>query len=90
VAGEGLGGEVGGVACAGRAWRPGWWCEANRASAWADIRSRFPNPDGAGTWAQDGRQVRFLLEYDTVVRDSSLSQRGVSSQPGWLVIVTGS
>ena len=22
------------------------------ASAWADIRSRFPNPDGAGTWAQ--------------------------------------
>jgi hypothetical protein len=37
----------------------------NHASAWADIRSRFPNPDGAGTWAQDGRQVRFLLEYDT-------------------------
>jgi hypothetical protein len=34
-------------------------------TGWADIRSRFPNPDGAGTWAQDGRQVRFLLEYDT-------------------------
>jgi hypothetical protein len=37
----------------------------NRAAVWADSRSRFPHPDGAGTWAQDGRQVRFLLEYDT-------------------------
>jgi hypothetical protein len=37
----------------------------NRAAGWADIRSRFPHPDGAGTWAQDRRQVRFLLEYDT-------------------------
>jgi hypothetical protein len=37
----------------------------NHAAGWADLRSRFPNPDGAGTWAQDGRQVRFLLEYDT-------------------------
>lgn len=35
------------------------------ATGWVDLRSRFPNPDGAGTWAQDGRQVRFLLEYDT-------------------------
>jgi hypothetical protein len=37
----------------------------NHASAWSDIRSRFPHPDGAGTWAQDSRQVRFLLEFDT-------------------------
>jgi hypothetical protein len=37
----------------------------NRTAAWADIRSRFPQPDGAGTWAEDGHQVRFLLEYDT-------------------------
>jgi hypothetical protein len=37
----------------------------NHAAGWADIRSRFPNPDGAGTWAADGRQLRFLLEYDT-------------------------
>lgn len=37
----------------------------DRASAWSDVRSRFPNPDGSGTWAQDGHQVRFLLEYDT-------------------------
>jgi len=37
----------------------------NRAAAWSDIRSRFPNPDGAGSWAEDRRQVRFLLEYDT-------------------------
>jgi hypothetical protein len=34
-------------------------------TGWADLRSRFPNPDGAGTWAEDRRQVRFLLEYDT-------------------------
>jgi hypothetical protein len=26
---------------------------------------RLPRPDGAGTWAEDGRQVSFLLEYDT-------------------------
>lgn len=25
---------------------------------------RLPNPDGAGTWAEDGRAVAFLLEYD--------------------------
>jgi hypothetical protein len=37
----------------------------NRAAVWSDTRSRFPNPDGAGIWAQDGRQVWFLLEYDT-------------------------
>jgi hypothetical protein len=37
----------------------------DRAAAWTDIRSRFPHPDGAGTWAEDRRQVRFLLEYDT-------------------------
>lgn len=26
--------------------------------------SDLPNPDGLGTWAQDGREVTFLLEYD--------------------------
>lgn len=26
---------------------------------------RLPQPDGAGTWAEDGHQVSFLLEYDT-------------------------
>jgi hypothetical protein len=25
---------------------------------------RLPRPDGAGTWAEDGRAVSFLLEYD--------------------------
>ena len=44
----------------------------NHASAWSDLRSRFPNPDGAGTWAQDGRQVRFLLEYDTGTENLSV------------------
>jgi hypothetical protein len=34
-------------------------------TGWADIRSRLPHPDGAGTWADGDRQVRFLLEYDT-------------------------
>jgi hypothetical protein len=30
-----------------------------------DDRSRLPHPDGAGTWAEDGQDVSFLLEYDT-------------------------
>jgi Replication-relaxation len=29
------------------------------------IWDRLPRPDGAGTWAEDGRQVSFLLEFDT-------------------------
>jgi hypothetical protein len=35
----------------------------------------LPHPDGLGTWAEDGRDITFLLEYDTVVMDSSLSQQ---------------
>jgi hypothetical protein len=27
--------------------------------------TRLPNPDGMGTWAEGGREVRFLLEFDT-------------------------
>ncbi len=30
-----------------------------------DDRARLPRPDGAGIWAEDGREVSFLLEYDT-------------------------
>lgn len=30
-----------------------------------DDRLRLPHPDGAGTWAQDGQVVSFLLEFDT-------------------------
>jgi Replication-relaxation len=37
----------------------------NHSAGWADIWSRCPHPDGAGTWAQDGRQMRLLLEYHT-------------------------
>lgn len=37
----------------------------DHSTGWADIHSQFPHPDGAGAWAQDGRRVRFLLEYDT-------------------------
>lgn len=37
----------------------------NHSTGWADIWCRCPHPDGAGTWTQDDRQVRFLLEYDT-------------------------
>jgi hypothetical protein len=28
------------------------------------IWDRLPRPDGAGTWAKDGREVSFLLEFD--------------------------
>jgi hypothetical protein len=35
----------------------------------AAIWDRLPNPDGAGTWAEDGRTVAFLLEYDTGTED---------------------
>ena len=44
----------------------------NSASAWSEVRSRFPNPDGAGTWAEDRSQVRFLLEYDTGSESASV------------------
>jgi hypothetical protein len=30
---------------------------------------RLPHPDGAGTWAEDHREVAFLLEYDTGTED---------------------
>jgi Replication-relaxation len=30
---------------------------------------RPPHPDGAGTWAEGGRQVSFLLEFDTGTED---------------------
>jgi hypothetical protein len=38
-------------------------CE--HAAVRTDDRARLPHPDGAGTWAEDGRAVSFLLEYDT-------------------------
>jgi len=37
-------------------------CE--QAAVRSDDRARLPRPDGAGTWAEDGRFVSFLLEYD--------------------------
>jgi hypothetical protein len=37
-------------------------CE--HAAVWVDERARLPHPDGAGTWAEDGQRVSFLLEYD--------------------------
>ena len=36
-----------------------------QAAVRTDDRARLPRPDGAGTWAQDGRATSFLLEYDT-------------------------
>jgi hypothetical protein len=48
-----------------------WLNEADTALSFehaavrSDDRSRLPHPDGAGTWAEHGRQVPFLLEYDT-------------------------
>jgi Replication-relaxation len=47
------------------------WLNETQAAAHAlgdllvgGIWDRLPRPDGAGTWAEDGRQVSFLLEYD--------------------------
>lgn len=48
-----------------------WLNEADTAARYEDApirhddRARLPHPDGAGTWAEDGRVVSFLLEYDT-------------------------
>jgi Replication-relaxation len=36
-----------------------------QAAVRSDDRARLPRPDGAGTWAEDGRVTSFLLEYDT-------------------------
>jgi Replication-relaxation len=49
------------------------WLNETRAAAHAlsDLLvapgtwDRLPRPDGAGTWAEQGRQVSFLLEFDT-------------------------
>jgi len=48
----------------------GWLNEADtaarceQAAVRSDDRARLPRPDGAGTWAEDGRATSFLLEYD--------------------------
>lgn len=48
-----------------------WLNEAATAARYQDTpprhddRARLPRPDGAGTWAEDGRATSFLLEYDT-------------------------
>jgi hypothetical protein len=48
-----------------------WLNEADTAARYQDApvrhddRLRLPRPDGAGTWAEDGQAVSFLLEYDT-------------------------
>jgi len=44
----------------------------NYAAGSAGIRSRFPHPNGAGTWAEDDRQVRFPLKDDTGSEDLSV------------------
>jgi hypothetical protein len=38
-------------------------CE--HAAVWSADQHRMPHPDGAGTWAENGQAVTFLLEYDT-------------------------
>lgn len=48
-----------------------WLNEADTAARYEntainrDDQARLPRPDGAGTWAEDGKEVSFLLEYDT-------------------------
>jgi hypothetical protein len=47
-----------------------WLNEAASFARYQDVplrhedRARLPRPDGAGTWAEDGRATSFLLEYD--------------------------
>jgi hypothetical protein len=49
------------------------WLNETAAARWYEGRiyvgsvdwDRLPNPDGLGTWAAEGREVTFLLEYDT-------------------------
>jgi hypothetical protein len=36
-----------------------------RYRIWHRDSGSLPNPDGLGTWAEDDREVTFLLEYDT-------------------------
>lgn len=36
-----------------------------KAAVSFDDRFQMPHPDGAGIWAEDGRAVSFLLEWDT-------------------------
>ena len=48
-----------------------WLNEADTAARYKntainrDDQARLPRPNGAGTWAEDGKEVLFLLEYDT-------------------------
>src|SRR5579859_7808208 len=48
-----------------------WLNEAEAAAYGRDglplrlFDTRLPNPDGVGTWAEGGREVTFLLEFDT-------------------------
>jgi Replication-relaxation len=44
---------------------PGAAARCQQAVVRSDDRARLPRPDGAGTWAEDGQAVAFLLEYDT-------------------------
>jgi len=41
------------------------------AARWQDL----PHPDGLGTWAEDGAEVTFLLQYDTGRREPAPPDR---------------
>lgn len=44
-----------------------WWNERDATAACAQIT----RPDGYGEWLQDGRRIRFFLEYDTGTEELS-------------------
>jgi hypothetical protein len=44
---------------------------------------RLPNPDGLGTWAEAGREVTFLLEYDTGTENPSRLAGKLAATPSW-------
>jgi Replication-relaxation len=69
-----------------------WLNEADTAARYKntatnrDDQARLPRPDGAGTWAEDGKEVLFLLEYDTGTEHLSVL---VGKLDGYYVVAAG-
>jgi hypothetical protein len=69
-----------------------WLNEADTAARYKntainrDDQARLPRPDGAGTWAEDGKEVLFLLKYDTGTEHLGLL---VGKLDGYYVVAVG-
>jgi hypothetical protein len=53
-----------------------WWPEVRCAAEWG----RFVQPDAFGEWTDDGRTIRFLLEYD---RGTECGRQLTAKLPGY-------